>query len=75
MGYGLGRFIDRVEQQAKARLDLFDPVVDPLLKPSGEFLEAAVEIGITLDLRLQDLDVLEQMLEWSVHQATLSPRT
>jgi hypothetical protein len=58
----------RLDQQAKAGLDLFDPVVDPRFKPGGEFLEAAVEVGIALDLRLQDLDVLEQMLEWSVHR-------
>ena len=57
-----------LDQQAKAGLDLFDPVVDPLFKPGGEFLEAAVEVGIALDLRLQDLDVREQMLEWSVHR-------
>jgi hypothetical protein len=68
--YGPDSFVDRLDQQAKAGLDLFDPVVDPLFKPGGEFLEAAVEIGIALDLRLQDLHVPYQF-RWVVH---VSPR-
>jgi hypothetical protein len=58
-GHRSGQFVDRRGQQAEARLKLLDPIIDPLLKPSGKFLEAAVEIGIALDLRLQDFYVLE----------------
>jgi hypothetical protein len=65
-----GQFVDRLDQQAKAGLDLFDPVVDPLFKPGGKFLEAAVKIGIALDLRFEDLLVPYQF-QWVVH---VSPR-